>query len=301
LWCDTNHPALAEFPTEANCDWQWTQVLRGVRAFNLDRLPGAVLPVVSAIDDWNRNYKLGVVFECRVGRGRLLASCVDLETDLDNRPVARQLRRSLLDYAGSTKFEPRTAVSAEEIRGVMFDSRIMRKLGATVQAPGMNPNAVIDGDPNTFWNFADQGRKPYDTNPPVELTVSFPSAVAMKGVVIMPRQNEREHRGDVKGYALEASEDGVKWSEVMHGELLSTWSLQRIEFAKTIKARKLKFIARSSFGDDTTVAIADIAVIYAGPKLSADPERTMEFQRSRSSSTDVDEGAAPAGTNAVRQ
>ena len=26
LLCETNSPALAEFPTDKNCDWQWTQL-----------------------------------------------------------------------------------------------------------------------------------------------------------------------------------------------------------------------------------------------------------------------------------
>ena len=101
LWCDAKHPALAGFPTEANCDWQWTEIVRRVRAVNLDRLPRRLQPIVQAIDDWNRNYKLGLVFECRVGTGRLMVCSVDLESALNSRPVARQLRRSLLDYMAS--------------------------------------------------------------------------------------------------------------------------------------------------------------------------------------------------------
>jgi hypothetical protein len=39
LLCDTNHPALAEFPTEANCDWQWTELVNNVRSVNLSKAP----------------------------------------------------------------------------------------------------------------------------------------------------------------------------------------------------------------------------------------------------------------------
>ena len=76
LWCDTNHPALAGFPTEANCDWQWTEIIK-TRAINLDRLPRELSPIVSAIDDWNRNWKLGLIFEAKVGKGRLLVTIVE--------------------------------------------------------------------------------------------------------------------------------------------------------------------------------------------------------------------------------
>ena len=114
LLCDVKHPALAGFPTEANCDWQWTELVRSIRAVNLDHVNPQLQPIVWAIDDWSRNYKLGVVFECRVGDGRLLASAIDIMNNLDTRPAAAQLRRSLLDYMTSPDFQPRVALSAEE-------------------------------------------------------------------------------------------------------------------------------------------------------------------------------------------
>ena len=93
LWCDTRHPALAEFPTEANCDWQWTSILRRVRAINMERLPAGLQPIAQAIDDWNRNWKLGLLFEARVGSGRLVSERIRLDRCCGRaRPVAAQLR-----------------------------------------------------------------------------------------------------------------------------------------------------------------------------------------------------------------
>ncbi|HEU4391445.1 MAG TPA: glycoside hydrolase family 2 TIM barrel-domain containing protein, partial [Blastocatellia bacterium] len=51
LWIDANHPAMARFPTEVSCDWQWTEIVRGVRAVNMDRLPRELQPIVQGIDD----------------------------------------------------------------------------------------------------------------------------------------------------------------------------------------------------------------------------------------------------------
>ena len=87
-------------------------------------------PIVQPIDDWNRNYKLGLVFEAKVGRGKLLVSSADLENDLDKRIVARQLRESVLKYMASAKFDPQTAFSPENFRELFFSTRIMRRLGA---------------------------------------------------------------------------------------------------------------------------------------------------------------------------
>ncbi|MGA2052735.1 MAG: sugar-binding domain-containing protein, partial [Opitutales bacterium] len=120
LWIDAKSPALAEFPTEAYCNWQWTQLVRGVPAINLDSLPQELKPTVYAIDDWNRNWKLGVIFECKVGPGRLLVCPIDFQYGAASQnPVGQQLRRSLLDYMGSEQFQPAVAVSPDDI-GVLW-------------------------------------------------------------------------------------------------------------------------------------------------------------------------------------
>jgi hypothetical protein len=291
LWCDTNHPALAEFPTEPNCDWQWTQIIRGVRPVNLGRLPRDLQPIVQAIDDWNRNWKLGAIFECRVGNGRLMVSSFDLITDVHKRPVAKQLLRSLLDYMGSEKFQPRTRVSAAEFTTVLFDTRIMRKLNAQAGGEGNSVNA-IDGDPNTAWVAGGSGRNASGTKHPHVLTIAFPQPVAMTGVVIMPRQNDRDHLGDVREYTIETSNDSQHWAEVAKGELPSSWNPQRIEFGKTATAKHLRFTARSGYGKDSSAALAELAVIYAGPKLGDKESGNIEYRRSRSTSSDVDEGSS---------
>src|SRR5262249_46057033 len=134
LWSDPHHPALAKFPTEANFDWQWTELVRNSRAINLDHLPPELQPIVQVIDDWNRNYKLGLVFECKVAKGRLLVCSADLENSLTTRPAARQLRTSLLAYIGSPRFQPRVAVPVSALRQLLFDTQIVRRLGAVAES-----------------------------------------------------------------------------------------------------------------------------------------------------------------------
>ncbi|HKC66134.1 MAG TPA: discoidin domain-containing protein, partial [Pyrinomonadaceae bacterium] len=287
LWADTKHPALSEFPTEANFDWQWADIVTARRALNMDRLPRELQAIVWAIDDWNRNYKLGVIFECKVGRGRLLVSSFDFVNTQDTSPVARQLRRSILDYMASDKFQPIVSVTVEQIRSLLFDTRIMRKLGAVASGEG-NAASAIDGDPNTFWQAgAPQGR---GSKHPHDLTIAFNAPVAMNGLVLMPRQNHREHEGDIREYVIEVSDDGETWREVVHGSLVSTFDPQQIKFPQTVTARYLRLTALSGFGSDTTAALAELAVIYAGPKLKETDDGTIEYQRNRSASPDIDEG-----------
>jgi beta-galactosidase len=286
LWIDKKHPALANFPTAEFNDWQWTELVKSSRAVNLDRLPKNLQPIVQPVDDWNRNYKLGMIFEARVGRGKVLVSTADLENDLGNRIVARQLRKSILDYMASTKFNPQVAITPDNFREILFPTRVMLRLGALTDVK--EQVAAFDGDPNTFWLAGDQRAERKNH----EFSLYFPQAVPFSGLVIMPRQNHRDHEGDIREYSVSISDDGKTWQEVKRGELFSTFDPQRISFGRTVTARYLKLTSLSGFGSDKTTAIAELAIIYSGPKLPED-KNDPEYQRSRSASTDIDEGVAP--------
>ncbi|HEX8138048.1 MAG TPA: discoidin domain-containing protein [Pyrinomonadaceae bacterium] len=290
LWANTKHPALASFPTEPNFDWQWAEITGNVRAVNMDRLPPGVQPIVQAIDDWNRNYKLGLLFECRVGEGRLMVSAFDLEGAGDSGPVAHTLRASVLDYMTSARFQPQTLVTPAEIRALLFDTRIMRRLGAVARADAQEQNPAanaIDGDPNTYWLVGDPKKQ---LKHPHLFEVSFNAPVEMSGLVLMPRQNHREHEGDIREYLIEVSDDGKGWREVRRGTLASTFEPQRIAFDARVTARHLKLTALSGFGPDKTAALAELAIVYTGPKLADTGEDQIEYQRSRTATPDIDEG-----------
>jgi beta-galactosidase len=127
LWNDDKHPALAGFPTESNCDWQWVDLLPNTHALNVDALPHALQPIVQPIDDWNRNLKLAMLYECGVGAGQLMVCSFDLD---GSRPGVPSLRRSILDYMASAKFKPAVAIPAADLRK---------------QWVSMNPNHVNPG------------------------------------------------------------------------------------------------------------------------------------------------------------
>ena len=282
LWVDKKHPALAGFPTDSFSDWQWMEIVKGARAINLDKLPENLQPVVQPVDDWNRNYKLGMIFEARVGKGKLLVSSADLENDLDTRIVARQLRRSILDYMASAKFNPSVPITAENFRELLFPTRIMLRLGALTDVK--EQVLAFDGDPNTFWIAGDQKKERREQS----FEVYFPKAVPFSGLVIMPRQNHRDHEGDIREYAVSISADGKNWQEITRGALVSTFSPQKIAFGRTVEAKYLKLTSLSGFGSDKTTAIAELAIIYEGEKLPED-SADLEYKRVKSASTDIDE------------
>jgi hypothetical protein len=108
----------------------------------------------------------------------------------------------------------------------------------------------------------------------------------------MPRQNHREHEGDIREFSVRVSDDGTDWREVRSGELLSTFAPQKIEFSGMVTTRYLKLTSLSGFGNDKRTALAELAVMYGGPKLN-DSGGAMEYQRNRTATPEIDEGPGP--------
>ena len=125
--CDPDHPALAAFPTDYHSDWQWWELVSRAKPMVLDELSQELRPIVQVVPDWFRPQRLGLAFEVKVGQGKLLVCSVDLKSDLENRPVARQLRHSLLRYAASDAFAPTTSVSLDALAGLFREPTMLRQ------------------------------------------------------------------------------------------------------------------------------------------------------------------------------
>jgi hypothetical protein len=119
ILCNPRHPALKEFPTEAYSNWQWWDAMSHSQAMILDQFPSGLRPIVQVIDDWTTNHRLGLVFEARVGKGKLLVSSIDLWNDLPARPEARQMLYSLRKYMASSEFEPTQEIDLNLVKDLM--------------------------------------------------------------------------------------------------------------------------------------------------------------------------------------
>lgn len=119
LAIEASHPALADFPTDAHSNWQWFHLARAAQPVGLDGLPAGLAPIVEVIDNPERARRLGLLFEARVGPGRLLVCGLDLPALAPRHPEARALLASLLRYAASPGFAPGWVVPAERLAGVL--------------------------------------------------------------------------------------------------------------------------------------------------------------------------------------
>ena len=85
-------------------------------AIILDQFSPELKPIVRVIDDWVTNRNLGLIFEVKVGKGKLIVSGIDLLKDIRNRPEARQLQYSLYKYMESDAFDPEFEMDFSVIR-----------------------------------------------------------------------------------------------------------------------------------------------------------------------------------------
>ncbi|MCB0749858.1 MAG: beta-galactosidase, partial [Ignavibacteriae bacterium] len=119
ILCNPKHPALELFPTEYHSNWQWWDAMSHADVIKLNEFPVQIKPIVRVIDDWFTNRRLALLFEVKVGKGKLLVSGIDLHTNLDSRYEAKQLLKSLNNYMNSEAFDPEFALTISEINNIV--------------------------------------------------------------------------------------------------------------------------------------------------------------------------------------
>ena len=109
------HPLFRDFPTEMHTNWQWFPVIKESHPLVLDNFPKDYRPIVQVIDNIERNHKLGLVMEWKVGKGKLLVCMSDLEKASEY-PEGRAFYESVLGYMLSGDFHPSSEMTMEELK-----------------------------------------------------------------------------------------------------------------------------------------------------------------------------------------
>lgn len=98
ILCNPEHPALKAFPTDYYSNYQWWDAMSYSGAIDIGGVSKEIRPIVRVIDNWFTNRPLALLFEVKVGSGKLLVSGIDFHKDMEKRPAARQLLYSLKKY-----------------------------------------------------------------------------------------------------------------------------------------------------------------------------------------------------------
>ena len=109
------HPIFKEFPTEMHTNWQWFPVIKESHPLVLDNFAKDYRPVVQVIDNIERNHKLGLVMEWKVGAGKLLVCMSDLEKAAKY-PEGKAFYQSVLNYMRSADFNPSAEITVDELK-----------------------------------------------------------------------------------------------------------------------------------------------------------------------------------------
>jgi hypothetical protein len=119
---DTKHPIFREFPTEFHTNWQWWP-MASQRAFIL---PKKYKAIVTEMDSYAFMRPMAQLLECRVGKGRLMLSSMDLG-HLRQYPEARALQAAIYRYMASEEFalgQDVPEISVEELEGEIGIRRV---------------------------------------------------------------------------------------------------------------------------------------------------------------------------------
>ena len=228
------HPAFASFPTTADGGWQWQSLIENARGLRVEKLGcDCITNLVQPIDEWNRNDKMSLLFECQVGTGRLMMTSINLEQDT---PQAAALKKSILSYMKSDAFEPQGQVSWKQLSSLFEMNDVMKELGAKIDDDSLS--ACLDGNPQTFVRLT--GGYPYS------FIIQTTQKHNISGILYMPRQNHREHEGELCSYLIEAWLDGT-WKQVQKGKLSSSYEPKRIAFLEEVYTDRIRFTALDTF------------------------------------------------------
>jgi hypothetical protein len=108
------HPALSGFPTDDWADWQWYNLVEKGLNHGTAGLPAEFEPIVMPVPDLHYSTPMGMLFELKVGEGRLMVCGLNLSDGF--RPETRAMKKSIVSYMESEAFAPAVSIGIDEFR-----------------------------------------------------------------------------------------------------------------------------------------------------------------------------------------
>lgn len=116
LLIQKEHPALASFPSHKYSTPQWYQIVSHSDCAILDDTTDKTYrPIVQMVDNFERNHKLGILFEAKAGNGKLMI-CTSRLSEIADRPEVKQFANSVLNYMTSSAFNPQQTLDLEQLQ-----------------------------------------------------------------------------------------------------------------------------------------------------------------------------------------
>ena len=111
------HPLFNTFPTDGHSDWQWWSIALNSRPLILDAHKN-YSPILQVVDNIERNHKLGILSEFKVGSGRILICTTNLDA-ISEWPEGRAYADAVRRYAASD-FTPDHSLTDDELHALLY-------------------------------------------------------------------------------------------------------------------------------------------------------------------------------------
>ena len=116
LMIQKEHPALKSFPSHTYATPQWYQIVTHSDCAILDETTDkSYRPILQMMDNFERNHKMGILFEGQVGNGKLMV-CTSRLSEIADRSEVKQFAKSVLDYMTSDEFAPAQTLDMEQLK-----------------------------------------------------------------------------------------------------------------------------------------------------------------------------------------
>lgn len=122
IYSDNQHPIFNKFPTDFYSSYQWEDLLNNSVSICLDDLPQELTPIVQVIPNFFYNHKLANILEAEIANGKVVICSIDIVNNLEERPEARQLRNSILEYMNNSQFDPQYKLSLKQLKSIFATS-----------------------------------------------------------------------------------------------------------------------------------------------------------------------------------
>jgi hypothetical protein len=253
-----DHPVFADFPTATHTDWQWWELLANSTSVDLSSIhqqidAEAAFPIMQFIDKFNRNALPSILWECKVGSGTLMVCTLDIESDPEERLVARQLKTSILGYLGGDRFTPSARLSPQQLVELFAPRPYQVRLSKGTSHPDYPLSNASDQDPQTIWHSDWQQA---ENQFPYHIVIELNSAMKVNGIAIQQRTDSPN--GTIAAYKISASEDGQSWQTIHEAIDPAGRSL----FKSPVVAKAIRFEALSSKDGTSSCAVAEISPIF---------------------------------------
>ncbi|HEX3078632.1 MAG TPA: beta-glucuronidase [Lachnospiraceae bacterium] len=115
---NTDHKALATFTCDEYATPQWYHIVSHADMAILDETDHSYRPIVQMIDNIERNHKLGLLFEAKVGNGSLMV-CTSRIYEVWEQIEVQHFAESIINYMLSEEFAPKNELKMEELVSII--------------------------------------------------------------------------------------------------------------------------------------------------------------------------------------